>query len=60
LNRSDVRFQELRLQFFFPALALNSLNRCLGESDLYPFILSPAAIGKLDFIRDLVHAKPPA
>jgi hypothetical protein len=39
--------------------ALNSLNRCLGESDLYPFILSPAAIGKLGFIHDLVHAKLP-
>ena len=36
--------------------ALNSLNRCMGQPDLYPFILSPAVITKLGFIHDLVHA----
>jgi hypothetical protein len=37
--------------------ALNSLNRCMGESDVYPFILSPAVIGKLGFIHELVHGR---
>ena len=36
--------------------ALNSLNRCMGGPDLYPFILSPAVIRKLGYIHDLVHA----
>jgi hypothetical protein len=37
--------------------AVNSLNRSMGQPDLYPFILSPAAIDKLAFIHDLVHRK---
>jgi hypothetical protein len=36
--------------------ALNSLNRCMGASDLYPFILTPAVIEKLGFIHRLVRA----
>ena len=37
--------------------ALNSVNRCLGQSDLYPFVLSPAVIDKLGFIHRLVHGQ---
>src|SRR4051812_11470886 len=37
--------------------ALNSLGGCLGLSDLYPFILSPAVISKLGFVHDVVHAQ---
>ena len=36
--------------------ALNSLNRTMGQPDLYPFVLSPAAISKLGFVRELVSA----
>ncbi len=35
--------------------ALNSLNQAMGQSDLYPFILSPRVIEKLGFIHDLVR-----
>jgi hypothetical protein len=35
--------------------AINSVNRAMGLRDLYPFILSPAVIGKLRFIHDLVQ-----
>jgi hypothetical protein len=35
--------------------AVNSLNRCMGVSDLYPFVLSPKVIEKLGFIQTLVH-----
>jgi hypothetical protein len=35
--------------------AMNSINRAMGNPDLYPFVLSPAVIGKLGFIHDLVH-----
>jgi hypothetical protein len=38
------------------SLALNSLNRAMGQSDLYPFVLSVPAIDKLGFVHDLVRA----
>lgn len=36
-------------------VAVNSLNRSMGQRDLYPFSLSPPAIEKLKFIHDLVR-----
>lgn len=38
------------------AFALNSINRCMGLSDLYPFVLSPSVVDKLDFVHRLVRA----
>ncbi|MBP0447140.1 putative zinc-binding peptidase [Roseomonas sp. SSH11] len=38
------------------AFAVNSLNRSMGQPDLYPFVLSPAAIGKLGFIHNLIRS----
>ena len=35
--------------------AVNSLNRTMGQPDLYPFIISPPAAHKLDYIRSLVQ-----
>jgi hypothetical protein len=35
--------------------ALNSVNRSMGQADLYPFVLSPPVICKLVFVRDLIH-----
>ena len=37
--------------------AMNSLNRAMGNQDLYPFVLSPAAIAKLSFVHDVVHSQ---
>jgi hypothetical protein len=37
-------------------VAVNSLNRSMGQPDLYPFALSPPAIEKLRFIHALVRA----
>jgi len=37
------------------AFALNSLNRCLGMGDAYPFVLGRGVIAKLGFIHNLVH-----
>ncbi|MFB9968659.1 putative zinc-binding metallopeptidase [Pseudoroseomonas cervicalis] len=39
--------------------AVNSLNRCMGTADLYPFVLSPAVVAKLGFIQALVHGQVP-
>jgi hypothetical protein len=35
--------------------AMNSLNRCMGAADLYPFVLSEPAIAKLGFVHRLVR-----
>ena len=35
--------------------ALNSINRCMGQPDLYPFILTPAIVRKLDFVQRLIE-----
>src|SRR5882757_4097894 len=36
--------------------AANSLNRSMGQPDLYPFVLAPPAIWKLAFVHDRIHA----
>lgn len=40
------------------ALLLNNLNRAMGQTDAYPFVLTPAVVDKLRFINDLVHQAP--
>jgi hypothetical protein len=35
-------------------IALNSINRCMGLPDTYPFILSPAVVNKLGFIFEVI------
>jgi hypothetical protein len=36
--------------------AMNSLNRSMGQSDLYPFVVTPAIVRKLQFIHEIIHA----
>jgi len=38
-------------------IAVNSLNRSMGQPDLYPFILTPAVIAKLEFVHGLIHGR---
>lgn len=40
------------------SFAVNSLNRAMGHPDLYPFLLSPPVVEKLDFIHRLVRGQP--
>jgi hypothetical protein len=40
--------------------ATNSLNRSMGQTDLYPFVLSPKVIDKLAFVHDLTHSRTQA
>lgn len=35
--------------------AVNSLNRSMDQPDLYPFVLSPAALEKLRFVHELIR-----
>jgi hypothetical protein len=37
-------------------LAMNCINRSMGQPDLYPFVLSPSVIDKLGYNRNLIHA----
>jgi hypothetical protein len=37
--------------------AVNSINRSMGLHDLYPFVLSPPAIAKLDFVHERIRAQ---
>ena len=41
-------------------VAINSVNRSIGQPDFYPFVLSPPVIDKLHFIHEIIHAEPPA
>jgi hypothetical protein len=42
------------------AFAVNSLNRSMGQPDLYPFVLTPRTIEKLAFVHALTHPKAKA
>jgi hypothetical protein len=35
--------------------ALNQINRSMGAGDLYPFVLAPAVLDKLDLIAEIVR-----
>ena len=35
-------------------VALNSLSRSMGQMDLYPFVLTPAIISKLQLVHDII------
>ncbi|WP_425405746.1 zinc-binding metallopeptidase family protein [Hwanghaeella sp.] len=36
--------------------AVNSMNRSMGQPDLYPFVLAPPVIDKLRFVHNLINA----
>lgn len=40
-------------------LALNALNRSIGQPDLYPFAPPPPALEKLGFVHNLLHGQSP-
>jgi hypothetical protein len=48
-------FDDLIAAWFPLTNALNSLNRSMGLADLYPFVLSSAAVAKLRFVHDVVE-----
>lgn len=37
-------------------VAMNAMNRSIGNRDYYPFVLTPVILGKLKFIHDLIAA----
>ena len=41
-------------------LAINAVNRSIGQPDLYPFVVAPAVARKLAFVHELVRSERPA
>ena len=37
--------------------AVNSINRSMGQQDLYPFVLSPGVIVKIHFVHTCIHSQ---
>jgi hypothetical protein len=35
-------------------VAINSINRSLGQPDLYPFVLTDAIVKKIDYVFHLI------
>jgi hypothetical protein len=50
-----VSFDQIIDQWLPLTYAMNSLNRSMGQPDLYPFVLAPAVVSKIDFIHKTVH-----
>jgi hypothetical protein len=36
-------------------VAINGVNRSMGQPDLYPFVLSRPVLGKLEYVHGLIH-----
>jgi hypothetical protein len=49
-------FNDLTQAWFPLTVALNSLNRSMGLQDVYPFVLSQGALGKLHFVHEIIAA----
>jgi hypothetical protein len=50
-------FQALIDEWLPLTYALNAINRSMGRSDLYPFVLTPPVIEKLGFVDELIRGR---
>jgi len=48
-------FQTLADCWFPLTVALNSLNRSMGQADAYPFVLTPSMLGKLQLVHTIIR-----
>jgi len=49
-------FDEMLNQWLPLTYAVNSINRSAGHHDLYPFVLPPPAVAKLQFVHQVIKA----
>jgi hypothetical protein len=49
-------FENLMTEWYRLTVALNSLNRSMGQPDAYPFAISPIVKEKLGYVHALIHA----
>jgi hypothetical protein len=54
LSSEQITFEGIIGAWAELTIALNSINRCMGLADTYPFVLSPAIVNKLGFIFELI------
>ncbi len=47
-------FDDLTARWYPLTFAVNSINRSMGQPDLYPFVLSPLALDKLRFVHEAI------
>ena len=53
----DARDVRQLIEAWLPiSFTVNSLNRSMGQPDLYPFVLTAGVIAKLGFIHELTHS----
>ena len=51
-----VRHVEKLVEAWLPlTYAVNCVNRSMGQSDLYPFVIAPQVVEKLAYVHDMVH-----
>jgi hypothetical protein len=55
--KADASMEEIISAWLPLTFAMNSLNRAMGNPDLYPFVLSPEVVAKLGFVHDVVHSR---
>ena len=58
LKPERAEFDQMIANWFSVTYVLNNLNRGLGQSDAYPFVLSAPAIEKLRFVHDTMRTVP--
>ncbi len=51
VTKSDIEIGDMVQAWLGLTLGLNAMARSIGQSDLYPFVLSPVVIEKLDFVH---------
>lgn len=52
---SDVAVGSMVQSWLGLTIALNGMSRSIGQGDLYPFVLSPQVVEKLDFVHRIVR-----
>jgi hypothetical protein len=55
-TRDHITMGEMVQSWLGLSLALNAMARSIGQSDLYPFVLSPEVVEKLDFVHRCIRA----
>jgi len=55
-TRDHIVMGEMVQSWLGLTLALNAMARSIGQADLYPFVLSPEVVEKLDFVHRCIRA----
>jgi hypothetical protein len=59
-EQGDAGFDHWLSEWMRLTVVMNALNRSMGIQDAYPFVLSPAVIGKLRFVHQVITSPPNA